>query len=329
MTMSHRIQMPQRGVAPALTGATGWLNSSPLTPEKLHGHVVLYVFCTYTCINWVRTLPHVRAWDAKYGGSSLVVVGIHTPEFPFEQEIANVRQAVLSQHITFPVALDSDYEIWRSFDNHYWPALYLADHRGAIRYEQFGEGRHKSTERAIRQLLSETDGQVDEDLVEVNGIGQEAPADWDGLESAETYLGYRRAEGFTSAEGLRREAPHDYCLPSWLPHNSWALSGKWTIGPDRITAHGPGAHITTRFHARDLHLVMTRGEHPLPLRFQVSLDGRAPAEAHGLDVDGAGAGVVVEPRRYHLLRQPHPITDRTAEVRFLDGGAEAFVITFG
>ena len=329
MTISHHIQMPRRAVAPALTGATGWLNSASLTPERFRGHVVLYVFCTYTCINWVRTLPYVRAWDAKYGDHGLAVVGIHTPEFVFEREIGNVRQAVLSQHVKFPVAIDSDYEIWRSFDNHYWPALYLADHRGVIRYEHFGEGRYKSTERAIRQLLSETGVQVNEDLVEVTGTGQETPADWDGLESAETYFGYRRAAGFTSADGLRRDSSHDYRVPSCLPHNSWALSGKWTIGPDRITAHSRGARIATRFHARDLHLVMTPAECPPPLRFRVSLDGQAPGDAHGLDIDAAGAGMVVEPRRYQLLRQRHTIMDHTAEITFLDGGAEAFGITFG
>jgi hypothetical protein len=329
MTISHRIQMPQRGLAPALTGATGWLNSSPLTPEKLRGHVVLYVFCTYTCINWVRTLPYVRAWDAKYGGHSLMIVGVHTPEFAFEQDIGNVGHAVRRQGIDFPVALDSGYEIWRSFDNHYWPALYLADHRGVIRYVQFGEGRYKSTEHAIQQLLSEAGVQVNGDLVEVNGTGHEAPADWDDLESAEAYLGYRRPEGFTSDDGLRRDIPHDYRVPSSLPPNSWALSGEWTIRPDRITAHRPGTRIATRFRARDLHLVMRRAERPLPLHFRVSLDGRAPGQAHGLDVDAAGAGVVVDPRRYQLLRQPHPIADHTAEITFLDGGAEAFVITFG
>jgi hypothetical protein len=329
MTISQPIRMPQRGFAPVLTGGTGWLNSTPLTPEKLRGHVVLYVFCTYTCINWLRTLPYVRAWDAKYGDHSLVVVGIHTPEFAFERDVGNVRRAADSQHIQFSVVLDSDYALWRSFDNPYWPALYLADHRGVIRYEHFGEGRYETTERAIQQLLFEAGAEVSQDLVEVTGTGEEASADWDDLESAETYLGYGRSEGFTSVDGLRRDAPHEYSVPSDLPRNSWALSGEWRIRPDRIAAHRPGANLVTGFHARDLNLVMTRADQALPRRFRVSVDGRAPGDAHGLDVNAAGTGLVVEPRMYQLLRQQHPITDRTAEITFPDGGAEAFVITFG
>ncbi len=325
-------RLPEGPVAPALNGATGWLNTAPLTPKDLRGHVVLYVFWTYTCINWLRILPYVRAWEAKYRDQGVVVVGVHTPEFTFEQDIDNVRPAVQSHDIEFPVVLDSDYAIWRRFDNHYWPALYLADGRGLIRYSHFGEGRYADTEQAIQQLLVES-GVVERadaaDLVAANGSGDEAPADWDELESAETYLGYERTEGFASVGGLGRNVPRTYDVPPRLLRNSWALSGEWTVYRDRIVAGGPAASIVTRFHARDLHLVMTPADRATPVRFRVSIDGGAPGDAHGLDTNPAGEGIIGEPRMYQLIRQVRPIIDHTAEITFPDGGAEAFVITFG
>jgi thiol-disulfide isomerase/thioredoxin len=335
-------RLPKAPVAPALTGATGWLNTAPLTPKDLHGHVVLYVFWTYTCINWLRVLPYVRAWEAKYRDQGLVVVGIHTPEFTFEQDIDNVRPAVLSHDIEFPVVLDSEYAIWRRFDNHYWPALYLADGRGVIRYQHFGEGRYADTEQAIQQLSVEAglleaglvgaglaESAVAADLVVANGTGDEAPADWDELGSAETYLGYDRTEGFASVGGLGRNVPRTYDEPPRLLRNTWALSGEWTAYRDRIVAIGPAASIVTRFHARDLHLVMTPADRGGPVRFRVSIDGGAPGDAHGLDINPAGEGIIEEPRMYQLIRQERPIIDHTAEISFPDGGAAAFVITFG
>jgi hypothetical protein len=328
--MTGSEHLTRRGVAPALTGATGWLNSEPLTPEDLRQHAVLYVFWTYTCINWLRALPYVRGWAAKYRDQGLAVVGVHTPEFAFERDEDNVRQATRSHEIEFPVVLDSNYAIWRSFGNHYWPALYLADGQGVLRYEHFGEGRYADTEQAIQQLLLEAGVvDVDDGLVAANGAGDEAPADWDELESGETYLGYERSEGFASPGGLAPDELRDYSVPSHLLPNSWALSGEWTARRDRIVADRPGAGVVIGFHARDLHLVMAPADRAVPVRFRVSLDGHALGDAHGLDIDAAGEGIIEEPRMYQLIRQEHPITDRTAEITFPDAGAHAFVITFG
>jgi len=330
MSASRSVRMSQRGVAPPLDGTTGWLDSAPLSPAELRGHVVLYAFWTYTCINWLRALPYVRAWDRKYRDHGLTVVGVHTPEFAFERETDNVRTAARSHHIEFPVVLDSDYEIWRAFDNHYWPALYLADQHGVIRYSQFGEGRYAETERAIRQLLVESGAaDIADDAADAEGIGDEAPADWADLESAETYLGYDRAAGFASPGGVRPDRPTRYDVPSPHARGTWALSGEWTIHPDRVTAEDRDAGIAVRFHARDLHLVMAPTGRSTPVRFHVRLDGRPPGAAHGLDIDDEGAGTIVEPRMYQLIRQHRPIVDRTAEITFPDGAAAAFVTTFG
>jgi hypothetical protein len=275
-------------------------------------------------------LPYVRAWEAKYRDVGLVVIGLHTPEFVFERDIDNVRHAVAAHDIEFPVVLDSDYEIWRAFDNHYWPALYLADDRGFIRYHQFGEGRYAESERAIQQLLIEAGvADVDDHVVAANGAGPEAPADWGELESAETYLGYARAEGFASVGGITRDLPRHYAAPDDLRRNSWALSGEWTFRPDRVTAAGPHARVVVRFHARDLHLVMAPADREVPVPFRMSIDGEVPGDAHGLDVDEDGMGVVLEPRMYQLIRQQRSITDRTVDIAFDQGVVEAFVITFG
>ena len=319
-----------RPVAPPLAAATGWLNSPPLRPEDLQGRVTLYVFWTYTCINWLRALPYVRAWDAKYRDRGLVVVGVHTPEFAFEGSPGNVRQAVSSTDITFPVALDSDYGVWQAFDNHYWPALYLADGDGVLRYSHFGEGRYEDTERMIQQLLGEAGAPAaDGGFVTPIGTGAEAPAAWDDLGSEETYLGYGRTERFASAGGLLAGRPREYERPERLSHNAWALSGTWTALRDRIVAADAETEIAVRFHARDLHLVMTPAPGGDPVRFVVTLDGRPPGDDGGLDVRGDGAGVVTAPRMYQLIRQQHPVTDRTARIHFTDPGAEAFVMTFG
>jgi thiol-disulfide isomerase/thioredoxin len=327
MTTTRSLRMPRRGEAPTLGGATGWINSRPLGPDELRGRVVAYVFWTYTCINWLRTLPYVRAWDTKYRDDGLIVVGIHAPEFPFEHDIDYVRRAVQDHDIDFPVPLDNDYAIWRSFGNRFWPALYLADDRGVVRYTHFGEGSESRSERAIQELLFD-DG-LDRGVVDPDAQGDEAPAVWNDLESPETYLGYGRTENFASAPGLIPDRPSQYTPPSHLSLNSWALSGCWTARRDHVLLRPGGGSLAIRFHARDLHLVLGREEDGPPLRFRVTLDGRPPGDAHGLDIDETGDGQVAEPRMYQLLRQPQPITDRTAAIEFLDPDAQAFVVTFG
>jgi thiol-disulfide isomerase/thioredoxin len=321
--------MPRRGDAPALLGAGGWLNSPPLAAEDLHGHVVAYVFWTYTCINWLRTLPYVRAWDAKYRASGLVVVGIHTPEFPFEHDIGHVQRAVRRHGIDFAVPLDNDYAIWRSFGNRYWPALYLADSRGVVRYTHFGEGGEARTERAIQQLLADG-GAVGftHDIAAPGAEGDEAPAAWADLGTPETYLGYNRTENFAASPDLVPEVPTRYRTPADLHLNSWALSGSWTARRDHVALREAGGTIAVRFHARDLHLVLARAD-DAPVRFRLTLDGRPPGPAHGLDLDEVGTGEITEPRMYQLVRQPRRVVDRTAEITFLDPGAQAFVLTFG
>jgi thioredoxin family protein len=319
-----------RGPAPALDGATGWLGSAPLPPDALRGRVVLYVFWTYTCINWLRMLPYVRAWAARYRDRGLLVIGIHTPEFSFEQDPDNVRRAIGSSAIEFPVALDGDYVLWRSFDNHYWPARYLADGHGVIRHEHFGEGRYGETDRAIRVLLAEAGVTgPDSDALDVRGTGVEAPADWTELESQETYLGHDRADRFASDMPMVLGASNGYAPAGRLDRDEWTLSGAWTVVADRITADRPHAGLAVRFHARDLNVVMAPTDPGLPVRFRVSLDDRAPGDAHGSDLGPAGSGVLAEPRMHQLLRQPPPIADRTARLTFLDAGAAAYVLTFG
>ena len=314
---------------PALDGATGWLNSEPLTPEALRGRVVVVDFWTYTCINWLRTLPYVRAWADGYRDSGLVVLGVHTPEFSFEHDIGNVRQAVESMGITYPVALDSDYAIWQAFANHYWPALYFVDATGRIRHHVFGEGDYDRSERVIRELLAEAGADLTEQpLVAVAADGVEAAADWDDLATGETYLGSDRGTGFASPEP-RADQRHEYTVPSRLPLDHWALSGNWTTGSEAVVLDEAGGRIAFRFHARDLNLVMgpvTRGE---SAGFRVHLDGRPPGAAHGADVDEQGDGVVADQRLYQLIRQPLPIADRQFEIEFSAPGMQAEVFTFG
>jgi len=309
---------------PTLEGATGWLNSEPLTPEDLHGHVVLSQFWTYTCINWLRTLPHVRAWAAKYADDGLIVLGIHTPEFVFERDVDKVRRAVAARMIEYPVVLDSDYGVWEAFGNRYWPAIYLADRDGAIRYEHFGEGRFEETERAIQELLG-----IESDLVDPEGVGAEADADWDDLGSPETYLGYARGQGFASGGGAAFDSPHAYTVPETLRLNSWALDGTWRLRRDRATLVDAGGRIAFRFHARDVHLVLAPSDAAQPVRFRLLIDGDAPGDAHGADVAADGSGTVDESRLYQLVRRPGPIDDATFEIEFLEPGVEAFVFTFG
>jgi thiol-disulfide isomerase/thioredoxin len=317
------------GRMPALDGATGWLNSEPLTPEALRGRVVVVQFWTYTCINWLRTLPYVRAWADKYGDRGLVVLGVHTPEFSFEREVANVRAAVESMRIDFPVALDSDYAVWQAFANHYWPALYFVDTTGRIRHHVFGEGDYDVSERAIQQLLDEAGAEVaGQPLVSVAADGVEAPADWSDLRTEETYLGNDRGSGFSSPEPATN-VPRRYTVPSQVRLNHWALDGEWTVGSEAVVLDEGDGRIAFQFHARDLNLVMgpvTRGASG---RFRVLLDGRPPGAAHGGDVDDEGYGVVADQRLYQLIRQPHPVAERGFEIEFSTPGVQALVFTFG
>jgi thiol-disulfide isomerase/thioredoxin len=319
------------GEMPSLGGTTGWLNSPPLTAAGLRGKVVLVQFCTYSCINWLRTLPYVRAWAEKYRDQGLAVVGVHTPEFAFEKDIANVRRAVKDLRVAYPVALDNDYAIWRAFSNHYWPALYLVDARGRVRYHHFGEGAYERSEKILQQLLAEA-GAVGTGggLVTVDARGVEAAADWGSLKSAESYVGYERAESFASPGGAARDERRVYTAPSRLRLNQWALSGDWTVGSQAIVLNESGGRIACRFHARDVHLVMgPAAGRGTSARFRVSLDGQPPGAARGIDVDEQGSGTITGPRLYQLIRQPGPIADRQFEIEFLDPGVEAFAFTFG
>ncbi len=306
--------IPVEGRLPAFDGATGWLNSEPLTEADLRGKVVLVDFWTYTCINWLRTLGYVRAWAEKYADQGFVLVGVHTPEFPFEHDVDNVRRAAKDLAVEFPIAIDSDYAIWRAFSNRYWPAVYIADAEGRIRHHQFGEGGYDECERTIQQLLRDAgrDG-VGDDLVSVAGDGIEAQADWTTLQTPETYLGDE--QGHNLADGADE-----------LELNQWALSGDWTVEAGASVLNAAGGRIRFRFHARDVHLVL-RARDPVP--FRVLLDGEPPRSAHGLDVDEEGHGTLVEPRLYQLIRQPGAIRDRTFEITFDAPGAEAYAFTFG
>src|SRR3712207_1802971 len=308
---------------PALDGATGWLNSEPLGPAELRGHVVLVNFWTFTCINWLRQEPYVRAWSQAYGDDGLVVIGVHTPEFSFEHEIDRVRKATQERAIDYPVALDNGYEIWSAFANRYWPALYFIDAEGVIRDHHFGEGRYEGSERVIQRLLG-----VERELVPVEGVGVEAQADWDHLATPETYVGYARSEHFASPGGAAFDERRAYELPEHLRSHHWALAGEWTIGPEKASLDGTGGSIAYRFHARDAHLVLARrSEAPIP--FRVLLDGDAPGASHGMDVDEDGHGVLGDGRLYQLVREHDAVRERTLEITFPEPGAEAYAFTFG
>ena len=322
--------LPVEGELPSPGGATGWLNSQPLTKDGLRGKVVLVDFWTYTCINWLRTLPYVRAWAGKYKEQGLVVIGVHTPEFRFEKDLDNVRRAVKDRKIDFPVAIDNDYGVWRAFDNHYWPALYLIDAQGRIRHHQFGEGGYERTERIIQQLLGEAGSSgIGDHLAAVEARGVEAEADWPDLKSPENYLGHERTENFVSPGGAALDKRRVYAAPARLKLNDWALSGDWTVKRDAVALNKGNGRIAYRFHARDLHLVMAPAARGSSVRFRVLVDGQPPGAAHGTDVDDQGNGTVSGQRLYQLIRQANPIADRLFEIEFLDPGVEAFAFTFG
>jgi thiol-disulfide isomerase/thioredoxin len=314
----------------SLGSASGWLNTPPLTAAGLRGKVVLIDFWTYTCINWLRTAPYVRAWAEKYKDHGLVVISVHTPEFSFEQNADNVRRAVKELSVGYPVATDNDYTIWRAFGNNYWPALYFVDPKGRVRHRQFGEGDYAQAERMIQQLLIEAGATgVGRDLVSVEGRGVEAPPDWRALKSPETYLGHQRTERFASPGGIRPGQSVVYGAPARLRLNEWALSGSWTMGKEAASLNQAGGRMAFRFHARDLHLVMGPATPGTSIRFRVLIDGKPPGAAHGVDVDAQGYGTLGWQRMYQLIRQPKPVDDREFEIEFLDSGAEVFAFTFG
>jgi thiol-disulfide isomerase/thioredoxin len=304
MTLFERMHIPP------LSGATAWLNSEPLDPAGLRGHVVLVNFWTLTCINWLRQEPYVRAWSQAYRDDGLVVIGVHTPEFSFEHDIDGVRRATKERAIDYPVAVDNDYRVWSAFDNHYWPALYFVDAEGKIRDQHFGEGRYEQSERVLQRLLG-----IERDLASVEALGVEAQADWDQLQTPETYLG--------SARGERLASPDEQ-----LRLNHWALSGEWTIGPENVVLKEAGGSIAFRFQARDANVVLANGAQA-PIPFRVLLDGEPPGPSHGVDVDDEGNGLLEDGRMYQLVREHDTVRDRTLQITFLEPGAEAYSFTFG
>ena len=324
------LDLPIEGRLASFDGATGWLNSEPLTPEGLRGRVVLVDFWTYTCINWLRTFPYVRAWAVKYAGAGLSVVGVHTPEFGFERNLDNVIARSRDLGVTYPVAVDSDYAVWRAFENHYWPAVYVADAEGQIRYHHFGEGEFAATEMVIQQLLTEAgaDG-VDQDLVMVEPRGLEVAADWGTLRSPESYLGYGQSTALASEEVARYDEPHVYSAPARLPLNSWDVTGTWTLTRNAALLNEPGGRIAFQFHARDVNLVMGPASTGASIPFVVFLDGEVAVDARGSDVGSDGRGIVTDQRTYQLIRQTGTVKERRFEIEFADAGIEAYCFTFG
>jgi cytochrome c biogenesis protein CcdA/thiol-disulfide isomerase/thioredoxin len=332
MKMTAKIpgELPIEGNLPSLDGAVQWLNSPPLTAQALKGKVVLVDFWTYSCINCLRTLPYVKAWAEKYRDQGLVVIGVHTPEFAFERDAGNVTKAMKDLGITYPVAIDNDYKVWRAFNNQYWPAHYFADAQGRIRYHHFGEGNYAESERVIQQLLREAGAaKVADGLINARAEGVQLAPDMSEVQSPETYVGYRRAEHFVAETDLAPDKVAAYSPPSQLALNNWSLEGQWTVGPERAISNAPASRIVYRFHARDLHLVLGPGADGKPVRFKVLIDGKPPGDAHGVDVAPDGSGSVTEQRLYQLVRQTAGVTDRTFSIEFLDPGVSAYAFTFG
>lgn len=324
--------LPDEGLAPSLDGATQWLNSPPLTAAQLKGKVVPVDFWTYSCINCLRTLPYVKAWAEKYRDQGLVVIGVHAPEFAFERDVSNVARAMRELGITYPVAVDNGFAIWRAFRNQYWPAHYIIDANGRVRHHHFGEGEYATSERVIQQLLREAGAaHVAAGLTDIQARGVQEPGDLDAVRSPETYLGYQRAEHFVSMPQAVRDRAAAYALPDAdrLPLNAWGLAGRWTVGAEQATLAAPSGRIAFRFQARDLHLVLGPGPGGQPVRFKVSLDGRPPGTAHGLDVAADGTGTITSQRLYQLVRQPGDVAERTFTIEFLDPGVSAYAFTFG
>jgi cytochrome c biogenesis protein CcdA/thiol-disulfide isomerase/thioredoxin len=322
--------LPVEGHLPALNGAVTWLNSPPLTAEDLRDKVVVIDFWTYSCINCLRSLPYVKSWYERYRAQGLVVIGVHAPEFAFEKDAENVRRAVHDLGITYPVALDNDYTIWKAFNNHYWPAHYFIDARGQIRGHHFGEGDYAGSEQLIRRLLTDagaTHLTAAAPVIQASGV--QAASSAPDVNSPETYLGYARAANFASAGGVVRDEPHSYAAPGALQLNQWALSGAWRVDGEKALATAAGAVIVFRFQARDLHLVLGPRDARHPVRFLVSIDGHDPGADRGSDVQPDGSGSVNAHRLYQLLRQSDPIANHTFAIQFLDSGVQAYSFTFG
>jgi thiol-disulfide isomerase/thioredoxin len=318
------------GAMPDLDGAIGWLNSTPLSRKTLRGKVVLVNFWTYTCINSLRPLPYVKTWAAKYKDAGLVVLGVHTPEFSFEHEPKNVEDAVLKLNVVFPVAIDSRYGIWQSFNNQAWPAQYLVDARGRIRYHHFGEGDYGDIERVIQELLRENGAAgLASGTTSVSGVGIEAAPDWTEERSPETYIGYRQAQNFASSEKVHENSIQVYTAPVKLSLNHWGLGGSWSVNAESAVLQVVPGKIVFRFHSRDLNLVLAPAKDGKPVRFVVRLDGAVPRENGGVDTAPDGSGEIREPRLYQLIRQKGPIVDRIFEIEFLDPGVQALDFTFG
>ena len=314
----------------SVSRAIEWINSPPLSAAGLRGKVVLIDFWTYTCINWIRTAPYIRAWAEKYKDQGLVVIGVHTPEFEFEKNVGNVRRAIKDMRLTYPVAIDSDFTIWRAFRNNAWPALYFVDAQGRVRHHYLGEGEYERSEMMIQQLLAEAGAaNVSRTVVSVDARGVEAAADWGNLKSPETYVGYGRAHNFASRGGAIVDKPRDYAAPASLRLYQWALSGDWTVKREFAALNKANGRIAHRFHARDVHLVMGPAAPGTSVRFRVLIDGQPPRGAHGVDVDAQGNGTLTEQRMYQLIRQTAPVTERTFEIEFLEPGVEVFAFTFG
>jgi thiol-disulfide isomerase/thioredoxin len=321
--------LPVEGHLASFDGATAWLNSDPLTLEDLRGRVVLVDFWTYTCINWLRTLPYLRAWAAKYQDDGLTVIGVHTPEFDFEGNIENVIAQSQALGLEYPIAVDTEYAIWSAFANHFWPALYIADHEGRIRFHHFGEGEYPMTEMVIQQLLFAEDGGADHGLVAIEPHGLEVAADWQTLASPETYVGYRQSTGFAQEDSRSLDKPNVYSLPDRLRLNEWALSGTWTVAGHAAILNEPGGRIAYQFRARDVNLVMGPSSPGASIQFRVFLDGQLATNAHGTDVSANGSGTILDQRTYQLIRQSGEISDRLIHIEFLDAGVEAYCFTFG
>ncbi|TVT85172.1 cytochrome c biogenesis protein DipZ [Pseudomonas sp. H3(2019)] len=322
--------LPVEGNLPPLEGAVQWLNSAPLSAQALKGKVVLVDFWTYSCINCLRTLPYVKAWAEKYRDQGLVVIGVHAPEFAFERDVGNVTKAMKDLGITYPVAIDNDYRIWRAFNNEYWPAHYFADAQGRIRYHHFGEGNYAESERVIQQLLREAGAaKVTDGLIDASAQGVQQAPDMNEVRSPETYVGYQRSEHFVPEASLAPDKIVAYSAPATLALNDWTLDGHWNVGSERATSAAGASRIVYRFHARDLHLVLGPGADGKPVRFKVMIDGKAPGDAHGTDVAPDGSGSVTEQRLYQLVRQPGDVADRTFSIEFLDPGVSAYAFTFG
>jgi thiol-disulfide isomerase/thioredoxin len=322
--------LDDEGAMPDLDGAIEWLNSAPLSRNSLRGKVVLVNFWTYTCINSLRPLPYVKTWAAKYKDAGFVVLGVHTPEFSFEHEPTNVENAMRTLNVTFPVAIDSKTIIWQSFNNEAWPAQYLIDAKGRIRYHHFGEDDYGEIERVIQELLKENGATgLVSGTTSAAGVGIEAAPDWADQRSPETYIGYSLAEKFASPERVRKDSNQIFTVPAKLSLNHWALSGSWNVNAESAVLEAVPGKILFRFHARDLNLVLAPPKDGKPVRFVVRLDGASPGENHGVDTAPDGSGETREPRLYQLIRQKGPIVDRTFEIEFLDPGGQALDFTFG